>query len=98
MTRARADVAPAQTWGLDDPVLLSASEAAARLAATRTVGATYTPHCAVLLHERTRVTAIEPGRAVTERGVVTAEVVVRATEGYTATLPGLRRAAVPVQA
>ena len=36
------------------------------------------------IHERTRVRAIEPGRAVTDHGVVRADVVVRATEGYTA--------------
>ena len=50
----------------------------------------------VRLHEGTRVTAIEPGRAVTERGTVRADVVIRATEGYSAALPGFRRAVVPV--
>jgi glycine/D-amino acid oxidase-like deaminating enzyme len=54
------------------------------------------------IHERTRVTAIEPagdGRpavARTAAGDVRARVVVRATEGYTARLPGLRRALVPL--
>ncbi|MCW2758417.1 MAG: glycine/D-amino acid oxidase [Nocardioidaceae bacterium] len=48
------------------------------------------------IHEQTRVTAIEPGRVRTEHGTVTADVVVRATEGYTPALPGLRRAVVPV--
>ena len=38
----------------------------------------------VRIHERTPVTAIEPGRAVTDHGTVRADVVVRATEGYTA--------------
>ncbi|WGL53730.1 FAD-binding oxidoreductase [Nocardioides sp. BP30] len=50
----------------------------------------------VTIHERTRVTAIRPHRAVTERGTVHADVVVRATEGYTAALPGLSRAVIPV--
>lgn len=46
--------------------------------------------------ERTRVTGIEPGLARTAHGDVRAEVVVRATEGYTPTIPGLGRAVVPV--
>lgn len=50
----------------------------------------------VTIHERTRVTAIRPHQAVTERGTVQADVVVRATEGYTAALPGLSRAVIPV--
>lgn len=50
----------------------------------------------VTIHEQTRVTAIEPGVARTEHGDVRADVVVRATEGFTPALPGLRRAVVPV--
>jgi glycine/D-amino acid oxidase-like deaminating enzyme len=50
----------------------------------------------VRLHERTPVTAIEPGRAVTPHGTVRAEVVVRATEAWTPRLPGSRRAVAPV--
>ena len=50
----------------------------------------------VALHEGTRVLRIEPGRAVTDRGTVRADVVVRATEGYTASLEGQRRAVAPV--
>ena len=50
----------------------------------------------VTIRERTRVTAIEPGLARTARGTVRAGTVVRATEGYTAGLPGQRRALVPV--
>jgi glycine/D-amino acid oxidase-like deaminating enzyme len=55
-----------------------------------------------IIHEGTRVTGIEPagtdGRAVahSDRGTVRARVVVRATEGYTARLRGLRRALVPL--
>ncbi len=50
----------------------------------------------VALYERTRVTAITPGRAATAGGEVRAGVVVRATEGYTAGLRGARRALAPV--
>jgi glycine/D-amino acid oxidase-like deaminating enzyme len=50
----------------------------------------------VPIYESTPVTRIRPGRADTTRGPVTAEVVVRATEGYTATLPGTRRAVLPL--
>jgi glycine/D-amino acid oxidase-like deaminating enzyme len=46
--------------------------------------------------ERTPVTAITPGRARTPYGTVRAEVVVRATEGWTSTLPGHARTSVPV--
>lgn len=48
------------------------------------------------LFERSRVTSLEPGRVATADGEVRAGVVVRATEGYTPLLPGLRRAVVPV--
>jgi glycine/D-amino acid oxidase-like deaminating enzyme len=50
----------------------------------------------VTIHERTPVTRIDPHAAHTERGTVRADVVVRATEGYTARLAGMRRALVPV--
>lgn len=50
----------------------------------------------VTVHEGTRVTRIEPGAAVTEHGTVRADVVVRATEGYTPGLAGHERAVVPV--
>ena len=45
----------------------------------------------VTIHEHTPVSRIEPGRAHTEAGVVHARYVIRATEGYTARLPGVRR-------
>jgi glycine/D-amino acid oxidase-like deaminating enzyme len=48
------------------------------------------------IYEGTAVTGIEPGIAHTARGTVHADVVVRATEGYTARLRGLRRAIAPV--
>jgi glycine/D-amino acid oxidase-like deaminating enzyme len=49
-----------------------------------------------LLAERTPATAIAPGEVQTPHGRVRAEVVVRATEGYTGTLPGARRDIAPV--
>jgi glycine/D-amino acid oxidase-like deaminating enzyme len=48
------------------------------------------------IYEQTRATRIEPGTVHTDRGTVRADVVVRATEGYTPALPGLRRAIAPV--
>jgi glycine/D-amino acid oxidase-like deaminating enzyme len=48
------------------------------------------------LYEATEVTQIRPGRVVTRHGTVRARYVVRATEGYTAGLPGLHRAVAPV--
>ncbi|MGN9774189.1 NAD(P)/FAD-dependent oxidoreductase [Micromonospora sp. H33] len=117
LDRARAAVAEAREYGLDDGdlVLLDAAEASARCAAEGVRGGTYTPHCAavhparlvrglaraverrgVTIHERTPVTAIRPGAAVTPAGTARAPVVVRATEGYTARLPGQRRTVAPV--
>ena len=49
-----------------------------------------------VIHEQTAVTSIEPGRAETTRGTVRADVVLRATEGYTATLRGSHRSIVPI--
>jgi glycine/D-amino acid oxidase-like deaminating enzyme len=46
--------------------------------------------------EQTAVTGIEPRRVSTRHGAVRARYVVRATEGYTPTLPAHRRAVVPV--
>jgi glycine/D-amino acid oxidase-like deaminating enzyme len=50
----------------------------------------------VALYERTEVTSIEPGRLRTRHGTVRADNVIRATEGYTAGLPGLHRVFAPV--
>ncbi|MEU7982313.1 FAD-dependent oxidoreductase [Micromonospora sp. NPDC049081] len=50
----------------------------------------------VTLYERSPVTAIRPGAAVTPHGTVRANVVVRATEAYTPMLPGHRRTVAPV--
>lgn len=50
----------------------------------------------VPIFEQTRVNAIRPGTVDTNLGTVSAEVVVRATEGYTARLSGLDREIAPV--
>jgi len=50
----------------------------------------------VRIVEGTRATAVEASRVVTERGIVTAPRVVRATEAWTAQLPGHQRDVVPV--
>ena len=50
----------------------------------------------VSVYERTPVLSLSPGRIVTPHGSVRARYVVRATEGYTPGLPGLRRAIAPV--
>ena len=50
----------------------------------------------VAIYEHTPVRALRPGEAQTDVGAVRARWVVRATEGYTASLRGLRRALVPM--
>jgi glycine/D-amino acid oxidase-like deaminating enzyme len=50
----------------------------------------------VRIYEKTEVQRLDPGQLVTARGVVKARYVIRATEGYTAGLPGNERALVPV--
>ena len=50
----------------------------------------------VKMYESTEVTAIEPHRVVTASGTVRADVVIRATEGYTGRLKGMGRTVVPV--
>lgn len=113
--RAKAEYEEALRWGRSDLQLLDRDEAAARLNATGTVGATFTPDCAAvhpgrLVHglaaacerlgveifHRTRATAIAPRKVTTDHGSVRADVVIRATEGYTGGLPGQRRTIAPV--
>ena len=48
------------------------------------------------IYEQSPVTGIEAGRATTPSGTVTAPIVLRATEGFTAALPGLRRRWLPM--
>jgi glycine/D-amino acid oxidase-like deaminating enzyme len=50
----------------------------------------------VSIFERTRATELEPGAVVTDHGTVKAEIVVRATEGYTPSLRGQRRRFIPL--
>ena len=50
----------------------------------------------VAIYERTPVTALRPGAAVTPAGTVRAPIVVRATEGYTPALGTARRAIAPL--
>jgi len=50
----------------------------------------------VVIHEGTPVTEIGGGHAGTPWGTVTAPVVLRATEGFTAALPGLKRRWLPM--
>ncbi len=68
LTRARAEVESAHAWGDsdDDLRLLDAREATAMGAATRVLGATYTPHCA-RVHPGRLVRGL--ARAVEKRGV-----------------------------
>jgi glycine/D-amino acid oxidase-like deaminating enzyme len=50
----------------------------------------------VRIHEDTRVTEIAPRRVQAETGSVRATHVIRATEAFTSTLPGMRRAVAPI--
>jgi glycine/D-amino acid oxidase-like deaminating enzyme len=50
----------------------------------------------VTVYEGTEVTGISQGQATTTRGTVRAPFIIRATEGYTATIPGFRRDVAPV--
>lgn len=50
----------------------------------------------VTIYEQTPVTEIAPGRAITDHAVVRAPVILRATEGFTARMHGLRRRWLPM--
>jgi glycine/D-amino acid oxidase-like deaminating enzyme len=50
----------------------------------------------VTIHEDTAALALRPGRVETARGTVSARIVLRATEGFTADLPGHRRDWLPL--
>jgi glycine/D-amino acid oxidase-like deaminating enzyme len=121
--RAEAEVAESRALGFGEGDLrwLGRTEAERRLRVAGMLGATYTPHCAVLdparlvrglaeaverlgatIYEGTAVEQIGPG-ATSKRATlrangcsVRADVVVRATEAWTATLPGERRTMLPV--
>ena len=117
VARARAEVEEAYEWGDTeaDIRLLDPEEAAKHIHASRTLAATYTPHCArihpaklvrglarvverrgVTIYERSAVSEIAPSRVKTPHGTVRAAYVVRATEGFTPELDGLKRAVIPV--
>ena len=117
LERAAAEVAHARAWGdgESDLRLLSPAESFEVAKVEGVLGATFTPHCAVLdpgalvrqlaervenlgieVYEGTEVREIRPHRVVTRTGTLTADVVVRATEGYTPDLAGARRDLAPV--
>jgi glycine/D-amino acid oxidase-like deaminating enzyme len=117
LERAREEIEWERSWGFgeEDYRLLSAEEARSRIAASGSLGAYFTPHCAcvdparlargladvierlgVPIYERTPALSLSAGRVETPVGAVTAEVVVRATEGYTAELPGCKRTVLPL--
>ena len=50
----------------------------------------------VTIYEQTAARSIAPGVVVTDHGRIQAELIVRATEGYTARLPGSRRSLLPI--
>lgn len=50
----------------------------------------------VKIYEQTEVTGIDKGRVTTRRGVVSAHTIIRATEGFTASIPGHRRLWLPL--
>jgi glycine/D-amino acid oxidase-like deaminating enzyme len=58
--------------------------------------ATAVERLGVTIAEGTEATAISPGRVETRTGSVTAGTVLRCTEGFTATLPGLKREWLPL--
>lgn len=50
----------------------------------------------VKVYEGTTVAGIEPKRVITDRGTVRADIIVRATEGFTPSLAGHKRSIVPI--
>jgi glycine/D-amino acid oxidase-like deaminating enzyme len=119
--RAELDEAWALGFGEDDVRWLGPDETHQLIGAAGAIGATFTPHCAVVqpallargladaverhgvrIYEHTEVADIRAGEAgdqpsvTTSGGTVRADFVVRATEAWTPTLPGLERAIVPV--
>ncbi len=95
--RLRAEVDDAHEWGNADVEWLSGSEAHAALAATGVLGASYTPHCAVLHPARL---ARGLARVVEGRGVQIAEGtrVTELRDGAAVTMHGTVRADVIVRA
>lgn len=117
LVRSQNEVEGWRSWGFGDDhmSLLSAEEASARSHATKVMGGTYTPNCAVIqpaklasglarvvqklgvsIYERSRVTAIGNKKLETNGGTVTAECIIRATEGFTAEFPQFHRDVIPM--
>ncbi len=117
LARAREEVEEEHelTGGIEELELLSKDEAEGLVRATRSLGGTYTPHCAAIhplklvrglaervedrgvsIFERTAASEIRSGSVITDHGTVRAELVVRATEGYTPSLRGERRTFIPI--
>ncbi len=113
--RLRAEVEEDRSWGVDGIEMLTAAEAAARVAVDGLVEGAFNPHCArvqpaklargladvverlgVTVYEQTPVIRIVPGRAETAHGALRAPVILRATEGFTARMRGLRRRWLPM--
>lgn len=88
----------AQRIQLDDVVSAYHNPHCARVQPARLVRglADVVERLGVNIYESSPVSDIHPGRVVTPRGSVSAPVVLRATEGFTATLPKLRRRWLPM--
>jgi glycine/D-amino acid oxidase-like deaminating enzyme len=108
---ALAEIAEAERFGVDDISWLDADDVhaadalgasfdrhCARLHPAKLVRglAAALEARGVRIAEQTEVTAVSTGRVETTRGVVTADQVVVATEGYTATFPATRRRILPL--
>jgi glycine/D-amino acid oxidase-like deaminating enzyme len=122
-TRAMAEIDQARRLGFGEEDLrwLTKAEAESMVGIEGILGASFTPHCAVLqpallarglataaerrgvtIYEHTEVIDIIPGGpgwsplVRTASGAIRADVVVRAVEAWTPTLPGQKRTLVPV--
>jgi len=83
---------------VDSPVLGSFNPNCARIQPAKLVRglADVVERLGVTLYEQSPVTGITPGCARTPTGVLRAPVILRATEGFTARMPGLRRRWLPM--
>ena len=83
---------------VDGPVLGAFNPQCARVQPAKLVRglADVVERLGVKIYEQTPVTEIVPGRAETPRGVLRAPVILRATEGFTARMRGLRRRWLPM--
>ena len=83
---------------VDSPTLGAFNPHCARIQPAKLVRglADVVEHLGVTIYEQTPVTEIAPGRAETPRGVLRAPLNLRATEGFTARIRGLRRRWLPM--